>query len=64
MGQYRLNEAMLFHVHNDITDNYSNVREVIKCYVKDSEHSYLECEFLVNFTLSDILIRLFIIFTI
>ena len=37
MGQDRLNDLMLLHVHKDITDNL-NVKEVINCYVKDSEH--------------------------
>ena len=37
MGQDRLNDLMLLHVHKDITDNL-NVKEVINCYVKDLEH--------------------------
>ena len=37
MRQDRLNDLMLLHVHKDITDNL-NVKEVINCYVKDSEH--------------------------
>ena len=37
MGQQRLNDLLLLHVHKEITDSL-NLKEVINNFVTDSEH--------------------------